>query len=81
LLSTAKLFYTQNDHAMHLLNPMSLEFDSLKVFNILGQEVQSGKIQDASNHVVIPVNNLPSGTYLVKVKGSQGEIQSKFIIP
>ena len=56
--------------------------DSIQLLNILGQEVMSWETLDESNGIVrIPViNKLALGNYIIRVKGTRGEILTKKVI-
>ena len=59
-----------NVNASHIL-------DSIEVFNLLGQNVRSKKLN--SNKSVLSLNGLKSGIYIAKIKSSLGDKTMKFV--
>jgi len=51
---------------------------TIQVYNILGQEVYSSKVN--SKQKQIDVINFPKGNYIAKVKTDNGEVSKKFIV-
>ena len=59
-----------------LLNITDVDVDStFKVFNMMGQEVGKGKIENES----IYVGSLSAGTYLIEVSNAKGSTSKRFI--
>jgi LEA14-like dessication related protein len=52
----------------------------VNVFNILGQSINSWKIENQEQtNINLPITNMTAGIYIVKVKTSQGEINKKIV--
>jgi hypothetical protein len=51
------------------------------LYNMLGQAISKWDVEDKKQtHIQIPIKNLPSGIYIVKVKTSKGESSKKIIV-
>jgi len=54
---------------------------SVTLFNILGQSLSAWNVKNEDQtKLQIPVGNLSSGTYIVKVQTTKGHISKKIII-
>ena len=53
---------------------------SLAVYNMGGVKVAETHVQQQSDAVVIPLNGLPHGSYIVAVKGENGMYVYKFVL-
>lgn len=74
--------YTSANNTISIKNRLTdATVENVTLYNILGQSVGSWKItnQDQQN-IQLPVNNLSTGTYIVKVKTDKGEMSRKTII-
>lgn len=73
-------YYAVNREKIVILNPTNLEFEHIEIFSSLGQSVQ--KIEEIwhSPYSEYKINNLSSGTYIVKLKSSQNKTYTKKII-
>ena len=59
-----------------VLNISNLEADSsYRIYNMMGQELGKGKIENES----INVGNLAAGTYLIEVSNANGATSKRFI--
>jgi len=63
-----QIYYVTNDENLVIVNPNAVTVNSLEIFNILGQSLQS--IDTISNelHTEIKIKNLSTGTYIVKLE-------------
>ena len=52
---------------------------TIEVFDMLGNVVQGLHYNELDNYALIPVSNLQSGVYIVKVQSAQGSANKKFI--
>ena len=57
------------------LNISSVSDASFRIINLLGQEIQNGKIENE----IIPVSNISAGTYLLEVTSNGQTVVKKFI--
>jgi Secretion system C-terminal sorting domain len=53
-----------------------------KIYNLLGNVMQTGKIQmlGGAEQIRLYFQNLPSGVYVIEVQGSSGEARAKLVI-
>jgi len=75
-------YYTNENHMLNIKNYFTdVEIQSVSLFNILKQNIGNWKIADSKqNYIQIPVMNLSSAVYLVKIKTDKGEFNQKIII-
>lgn len=60
---------------------MDVTVQKVTLFNILGQSISTWKIEDKEQtNIQIPIKNISSGIYIVKVKTSKGDISKKIIV-
>ncbi|RZJ33045.1 MAG: T9SS type A sorting domain-containing protein, partial [Flavobacterium sp.] len=84
-VSLANGFFVSYANANSTINIKNNVADStvkdVTLYNMLGQMISSWTVetQDQQN-IVIPVKNLASGTYIVKLKTTKGDISKKIII-
>ena len=80
--SEIKIAHIQNSNTIVINNPIA-DVSVLKItlFNINGQLIANWKIenQDQQN-ILIPLNSISSGVYIVKLKTTTGELNKKIII-
>ena len=82
-----EIYHTQNQYVIIYPNPVSdklivqssgLDFvNSYKIYNLVGQIVQEGVIDD--QRVQIPVGDLTSGYYIIKISNPKIVIAKKFM--
>ncbi len=49
------------------------------IYNAHGQEVLHGKIADGSNRLIISIDGLPTGLYLIRLRASDGDSVLRFL--
>jgi hypothetical protein len=55
--------------------------NTVSLFNILGQAISKWDVEDKEQtNIQIPIKNMPSGIYVVKVKTSKGQSTKKIIV-
>ena len=55
--------------------------NAVELFNLLGQNIANWMVNDKDqNHIQIPVKNVQSDIYIVKIKTTKGEFSKKIII-
>lgn len=81
LIHGIQVLYATNDKSIHIKNDQLFDLKELKVYNMLGQEVFVKSKFDISSHEIIPINQLNSGNYLIKLNTEHGNLTSKFIVP
>ncbi|WP_333875880.1 LamG-like jellyroll fold domain-containing protein, partial [Flavobacterium sp.] len=73
--------HTQSDNTIHIKNElMEASIQSVELYNLLGQKVAEWPIGNQSEtEMHLPVGNLSSGTYIVKISTDKGTISKKII--
>ena len=76
------LTHSQVDNMINIKNELQeVSVKSVMLFNLLGQNITSWKIEDQNQiNIHLPVTELSSGTYIVKVITDNGEITKKILI-
>lgn len=77
------VMYTNTDSVLTIFNNDNLDtsIKSTSIFNILGQQMGDWVIEDpTAKKIEIPVKNLATGTYIIKVQTTSGIIAKKVII-
>ena len=74
--------FTKNDKMINVINnAIDTKVKSVILFNILGQFLNAWEVKNEDQaKIKIPVYNISSGTYIVKVQTSKGHINKKIII-
>lgn len=68
------------------INKVTLDFNNLQIneiqlSSITGKQVLSKRLQFAKNKIVLQLNNIPNGMYLLKVKSTDNKVVvKKFIV-
>ena len=76
------VYYTNNNEMLNIKNRfIDATVDQVSLFNILGQKLTNWDIDDIKqNNIQIPIRNISSGVYIVKLKTSKGDFSEKIII-
>ncbi|MCI4443640.1 MAG: T9SS type A sorting domain-containing protein [Lentimicrobium sp.] len=62
-------------------NLLDATVNSVSLYNMIGQAINKWDVEDKEQtNIQIPIKNMPSGIYIVKVKTSKGENSKKIII-
>lgn len=74
--------FTSNNNTLHIKNELlDTTVTSVSAFNILGQNLSTWDVEnEAQQNIQIPISNLSTGTYIVKVKTTNGDLSKKIII-
>jgi len=76
------VFYNNDTQMLNIKNNFidtSVEYVSL--FNLMGQNIANWKIDDIKqNNIQIPIKNLSSAVYILKIKTDKGEFSKQIII-
>ncbi|WP_395052633.1 choice-of-anchor D domain-containing protein [Flavobacterium sp.] len=77
-----QIVYTSSNSILNIKNNVTDTIvETATLFNILGQSVASWNVKDQSQqNILLPIKNLTSGTYIVKVKTEKGFTSRKVII-
>ena len=75
------VFYSNNYKALIIKNMMDATVNSVVLFNTTGQRIANFDIKDSGQtNLQIPIKNIASGIYIVKVKTTKGESSKKVIV-
>jgi uncharacterized protein YjdB len=76
------VYYTNNNGTLNIKNNfIDATVTEVDLFNLLGQKLTNWKIDNIKqNNIQIPIKNVNSGMYLVKIKTTKGDFSKKIII-
>jgi hypothetical protein len=76
------VFYSNNYKTLIIKNnAMDSTVNSVALFNIGGKNIEKWDLKDSGQtNIQIPIKNIPSGIYIVKVKTTKGESSKKIIV-
>ncbi len=76
------VFYSNNYKTLIIKNKvMDSTVNSVALFNMAGQNIEKWVVKDSGQtNIQIPIKNIPSGIYIVKVKTTKGESSKKIIV-
>ncbi|KAB1156498.1 choice-of-anchor D domain-containing protein, partial [Flavobacterium luteum] len=82
LKEAVKVVFANNDNTINIKNSLLNEtVQSVTLYNILGQSINKWNVKNQEQtKIKIPVTNVSSGTYIVKVQTTNGDISKKVII-
>lgn len=74
--------FTSNNNILHIKNELlGTTVTDIVAFNILGQTLATWNVEnEAQQNIQIPISNLSTGTYIVKVKTTSGDLSKKIIV-
>lgn len=74
--------FTSNNNTLHIKNKLlDTTVTSVAVYNMLGQDLASWNVEnEAQQNIQIPISNLSTGAYIIKVKTTNGDLSKKIII-
>jgi hypothetical protein len=74
-----KLYPNPANNNMYLEFGVSQKNVTIEIYDMLGKLVHGFQYNDESKYAVVPVNDLQSGIYIIKVKSNEGYTVKKFI--
>jgi hypothetical protein len=76
------VFYSNNYKILIIANKsLDTTVNSVSLYNILGQSISDWKVEDKEqSKIQIPIKNISSGIYIVKLKTSKGDRSKKIIV-
>ncbi|WP_379855865.1 LamG-like jellyroll fold domain-containing protein [Flavobacterium xylosi] len=76
------VYFTNNTKTLNIKNKfIDGTVNKVFLFNLLGQSITNWDVEDQKqNNIQIPIKNVPSGVYIVKVKTTKGDFSKKIII-
>ncbi|HLF51898.1 LamG-like jellyroll fold domain-containing protein [Flavobacterium sp.] len=77
-----QVMYTHSNHVLNIINfSENTSVSAVSLFNIMGQFISKWDISNKEQtNIQIPIQNISSGTYIVKIKTTEGEISKKIIV-
>lgn len=74
--------YTNDNDTINIKNNAAdATVESVALFNMIGQSISTWDVEaQDQRHIQIPVKNLATGTYIVKIKTDKGDMSKKVII-
>ncbi|UUC45549.1 LamG-like jellyroll fold domain-containing protein [Flavobacterium cerinum] len=82
VLESVNVAYLQGNNQIRIQNKLTdVSVGSVSLYNVLGQQLNSWRTATMEQQeIVLPVNNVSTGTYIVKVDTNKGSISKKIII-
>ncbi|CAM3724136.1 hypothetical protein FSS13T_01550 [Flavobacterium saliperosum S13] len=82
ILNNGIMVFTDSNHILNIKNSISdVRVESVALYNILGQSVAKWDVSnEEQQNIKIPVEHIRSGTYIVKIKTTDGALSKKVII-
>ncbi|MFN7015038.1 MAG: T9SS type A sorting domain-containing protein, partial [Bacteroidia bacterium] len=77
---TTLIFFNSNEKGIEIVNNQKLEIEEVTLFSILGQKINHWKTNSSENNIKLPVKNVETGVYIVKIKTIDNNFFSQKII-
>lgn len=74
------VFFNSESHQLEIINPKNTEIEEATLFSILGQKINHWKVNSSENSIKLPVKNVATGIYIVKIKTNNGNYLSQKIV-
>jgi hypothetical protein len=74
------VLYNSESHQIEIINPKNTEIEEATLFSILGQKINHWKVNSSENNIKLPVKNVATGIYIVKIKTNDNKYLSQKII-
>lgn len=78
--SSTLILFNSTENEIEIINNKKIEIEEAYLFSILGQKINNWKVNSAENSIKLPVNNVETGIYIVKIKTNDGNYLSEKII-
>ncbi|MBA9072617.1 hypothetical protein GGR22_000743 [Flavobacterium gossypii] len=74
--------FTSNNNILHIKNKLlDTTITSVEAYTLLGQNLRSWNVEnEIQQNIQIPISNLSTGAYIVKVKTTKGDLSTKIIV-
>ena len=79
-INTTYVFFNTNEKVVEIANNKNLEIEEATLFSILGQKINHWEINSIENSIKLPVKNIETGVYIVKIKTTDNLYFSQKII-
>jgi hypothetical protein len=82
-INDIEISYIKNGNTLLIKNKLGeTTIQMVTLFNILGQSISTWKIDNQTQqNIQLPIRNIASGVYIAKLKTTNGNINTKIIIP
>lgn len=74
------VFFNSESQHLEIVNSKNTEIEEVILFSILGQKINHWKVNSSENHIKLPVKNVETGVYIVKIKTNDGNYFSEKVI-
>ncbi|HNQ28075.1 MAG TPA: T9SS type A sorting domain-containing protein, partial [Aquaticitalea sp.] len=74
------VYFNNEQGNLVLLNPMLLKVNSIEIFNLLGQSLYNIKLSEPKRYSEYLLNNISTGTYIVKLNTGTGILSDKVLV-
>jgi hypothetical protein len=79
-INTTYVFFNTNEKVVEIANNKNLEIQEATLFSILGQKIKHWEINSNENSIKLPVKNIETGVYIVKIKTNNNTYFTEKII-
>jgi hypothetical protein len=79
-INTTYVFFNTNEKVVEIANNKNLEIEEATLFSILGQKIKHWEINSNENSMKLPVKNIETGVYIVKIKTNNNTYFTEKII-
>ena len=80
LAEDINVYYNNSQESIVINNPKLHSITTVKLYNILSQEIFSETEIETSDYTTLKTGKLSTGTYIIKMKTDSGEISKKVLI-
>jgi hypothetical protein len=78
--SPTTVFFNTTENNIEIINNQILEIEEATLFSLLGQKISNWKLNSSEKSIKIPVKNIETGVYIVKIKTTDNLYFSQKII-
>lgn len=77
-----QIAYTSSNDMLNIKNNLiDANVEKIELYNMLGQAIGTWSVKDqAQNNIQLPIKNISTATYIVKIKTTKGDTSRKIII-
>lgn len=74
------VFYNSEYHHLEIINSKNNEIKEVILLSILGQKINTWRVNSFENNIKLPIKNIATGVYIVKIKTNEGKYFSEKIM-
>ena len=75
------VFYNSEYHHLEIINSKNNEIKEVILLSILGQKINTWRVNSFENNIKLPIKNIATGVYIVKINTNDGNyISGKIMI-